>query len=264
MAGKNRPGLFHTKRLYYCRNISLKPVRQSAIAFCGGGTFMSIHTGEARVGYLRSRPARHPQGVPLAFQRIMDRVICLLAAPFAIVVGFVITLLIRLDGGPAFYSQRRVGRGGRSFNCLKFRSMVADADELLKDVLARDPVARAEWENYQKLARDPRVTPIGKLIRATSLDELPQLINVWRGEMSVVGPRPIMTDQIALYGEHFGDYCALRPGITGLWQIAGRNNCTFAERVRLDMEYARTRSVLRDIQIIFLTIPAVLAGEGAR
>lgn len=194
----------------------------------------------------------------------MDRIICLLSAPIALALGLVIAVLIKLDGGSVFYSQRRVGLGGRSFNCLKFRSMVPDADARLQDVLARDPVAWAEWQNYQKLARDPRITPIGKLIRATSLDELPQLINVWRGEMSVVGPRPIMTDQIALYGEHFVDYCALRPGITGLWQIAGRNNCTFAERIRLDMEYARTWSLLRDIQIIFLTIPAVLAGKGAR
>jgi lipopolysaccharide/colanic/teichoic acid biosynthesis glycosyltransferase len=190
--------------------------------------------------------------------------ICLLAAPFAIMVGLLIALFIRLDGGPVVYSQRRIGLGGRLFDCLKFRSMVPDADDRLREVLAHDPAARAEWEHYQKLARDPRITPIGKLIRATSLDELPQLINVWRGEMSIVGPRPIMTDQIALYGEHFGDYCMLRPGITGLWQIGGRNNCTFAERVRLDMEYARTWSVLGDLQIILLTIPAVLAGKGAR
>ncbi|HEX4158035.1 MAG TPA: sugar transferase [Rhizomicrobium sp.] len=194
----------------------------------------------------------------------MDCMICLLAAPFAIAVGLVIAVLIRLDGGPAFYLQRRIGLGGQPFNCLKFRSMILGADERLQEVLAHDPVARAEWEDYQKLAHDPRITPIGKLIRATSLDELPQLINVWRGEMSIVGPRPIMTDQIALYGEHFGDYCALRPGITGLWQVAGRNNCTFAERVQLDMEYARTWSLLRDIQIILLTIPAVLVGKGAR
>jgi lipopolysaccharide/colanic/teichoic acid biosynthesis glycosyltransferase len=194
----------------------------------------------------------------------MDCVICLLAAPFAIAVGLVIALLIKLDGGPAFYSQPRIGRGGQLFHCLKFRSMILDADQRLHDVLARDPLARAEWEHYQKLARDPRITPIGKVIRATSLDELPQLINVWRGEMSIVGPRPIMTDQIALYGEHFDDYCTLRPGITGLWQIGGRNDCTFAERVRLDMEYARTWSILGDIRIILLTIPAVVAGKGAR
>jgi lipopolysaccharide/colanic/teichoic acid biosynthesis glycosyltransferase len=225
---------------------------------------MNMHIGEAPLGYIRARPAPHLRHVFLGAQRVMDCIICLLAAPFAIAMGLVIALLIKLDGGPAFYSQRRIGLGGQAFNCLKFRSMILDADERLQDVLALNPLARAEWDNYQKLARDPRITPIGKLIRATSLDELPQLINVWRGEMSIVGPRPIMTDQIGLYGEYFDDYCALRPGITGLWQIAGRNNCTFAERVRLDMEYARTWSLLRDVQIIILTIPAVLAGKGAR
>ncbi|HEY3637033.1 MAG TPA: sugar transferase [Rhizomicrobium sp.] len=194
----------------------------------------------------------------------MDCAICILAAPFALLIGLIIALFIKADGGAVFYSQRRVGLGGRPFDCLKFRSMVPDADQRLEDLLARDPAARTEWDRYQKLARDPRITAIGKLIRATSLDELPQLINVWRGEMSIVGPRPIMTDQIPLYGEHFHDYCALRPGITGLWQVMGRNNCTFAERVHLDMEYARTWSVARDLQIIVLTIPAVIAGKGAR
>ncbi|HEX3665622.1 MAG TPA: sugar transferase [Rhizomicrobium sp.] len=225
---------------------------------------MTMHVGDAPAACLRTRSAMRPQRESLAAQRFMDCVICLLAVPFAIVVGLFIALLIRLDGGPVFYSQRRVGRGGQSFDCLKFRSMVPDADERLQEVLARDTITRAEWENYQKLANDPRITRIGKLIRATSLDELPQLLNVWRGEMSIVGPRPIMVDQISLYGEHFGDYCTLRPGITGLWQITGRNECTFAERVRLDMEYASNWSVLRDIQIVILTIPAVLAGKGAR
>jgi lipopolysaccharide/colanic/teichoic acid biosynthesis glycosyltransferase len=223
-----------------------------------------MHIGDVPLGYVRSRAALRPQRASLGCQRVMDCVICLLAAPFAIAVGLIIALLIRLDGGPVFYSQRRIGLGGQAFNCLKFRSMVMDADVRLEQVLARDPVARAEWEDYQKLALDPRITPVGKFIRATSLDELPQLINVWRGDMSIVGPRPIMTDQIALYGEHFGDYCSLRPGITGLWQIGGRNNCTFAERVRLDMEYARTWSMLRDVQIIILTIPAVIGRRGAR
>jgi lipopolysaccharide/colanic/teichoic acid biosynthesis glycosyltransferase len=225
---------------------------------------MNMHIGEARLGYLRSRPAPHLRHVSLGYQRIMDCAICVLAAPFAIALGLIIALFIKLDGGPAFYSQRRIGLGGQPFNCLKFRSMVLDADVRLQEVLACNPLARAEWDDYQKLVQDPRITRIGKLIRATSLDELPQLVNVWRGEMSIVGPRPIMTDQIALYGECFNDYCTLRPGITGLWQIAGRNNCTFAERVRLDMEYARTWSVLRDVRIILLTVPAVIAGSGAR
>lgn len=225
---------------------------------------MNMQVGEASLGSLQSGAIARSRHVSLPVQRVLDCIICLVAAPFAVAAGVIIALLIRLDGGPALYSQRRIGLRGRPFDCLKFRSMVPNADERLDDVLALDPAARAEWDSYQKLAEDPRITPIGKLIRATSLDELPQLINVCRGEMSIVGPRPIMTDQIALYGENFQEYCLLRPGITGLWQVAGRNNCTFAERIRFDMEYARTWSVLKDIQIILLTIPAVLARKGAR
>jgi len=200
----------------------------------------------------------------LLAQRFVDCLVCVLAAPFALTIAAAIAFLIRLDGGAAVFSQRRVGLGGRPFNCLKFRSMVPDADEQLETMLARDEAARSEWERYQKLASDPRITPIGKLIRASSLDELPQLLNVWRGEMSIVGPRPILLEQIALYGDSFRAYCTIRPGITGLWQIGGRNNCTFAERVRLDMQYVCTRSVLRDLRIIVLTIPAVFARKGAR
>jgi lipopolysaccharide/colanic/teichoic acid biosynthesis glycosyltransferase len=187
-----------------------------------------------------------------------------LIAPFALAIGAVIAFLVRLDGCPALYSQQRVGLGGRLFHCLKFRSMVPGADERLEKMLACDSTARAEWESYQKLAEDPRITRLGKLIRAFSLDELPQLINVWRGEMSIVGPRPILVEQIARYGDSFPAYCSMRPGITGLWQIGGRNNCTFAERVRYDMHYARTRSVLTDARIIALTIPAVFTRKGAR
>ncbi|MGH9617542.1 MAG: sugar transferase [Acidobacteriaceae bacterium] len=225
---------------------------------------MTMQVGEAWFGHGRNAAFRHPQGVCLSLQRALDCLICVMAAPIILAVGILIAFFIGLDGGPVFYTQRRIGLGGRPFDCFKFRSMVPGAEERLEQVLAFDPVVRAEWDNYQKLTVDPRITPLGRRIRAFSLDELPQLINVWRGEMSIVGPRPILTDQIALYGESFGDYCALRPGITGLWQIAGRNDCTFAERVRLDMEYARAWSLARDLQIIVLTIPAVLARKGAR
>ena len=185
-------------------------------------------------------------------------------APVALPIGAILAFLTRLDGGPAIYAQRRVGLGGRVFNCLKFRSMVHGADGHLEALLASDAAARAQWESYQKLAVDPRITTLGRLIRAFSLDELPQFINVWRGEMSIVGPRPIMADQVRLYGEDFPVYCTMRPGITGLWQIGGRNNCTFAERVSLDMQYARSWSVLKDLRILMLTVPAVFARKGAR
>lgn len=225
---------------------------------------MTIEVGEVGLGYARARAIRKTGPVRLSVQRVLDCLVCLLVAPLALLICAVLAAIIRLDGGPAIYFQRRIGLGGRPFNCLKFRSMVLDADQRLQTVLAQDPAARAEWDRYQKLSVDPRVTRFGRLIRATSLDELPQLMNVWRGEMSIVGPRPIMADQVGLYGESFRTYCLLRPGITGLWQIGGRNECTFAERVRFDMQYARTWSILQDLRIVLLTIPAVFARRGAR
>ena len=196
-------------------------------------------------------------------KRVLDIFVCLLSTPFALLIGLPVALAIKLDGGPIFYAQPRIGLSGSAFTCLKFRSMVFNADERLKHVLATDPAARAQWARYQKLTDDPRITAFGRFIRAFSLDELPQLINVWRGEMSIVGPRPIMVDQIDLYGDQFAVYCMMRPGITGLWQISGRNQRTFAERVRLDTQYARTWSTLYDLVIMIKTLPIVLAGRGA-
>lgn len=225
---------------------------------------MDMHVGEVPLAYARVTVIRGDASASLSAQRFVDCLICILTAPFAVIVGVLISVLIRLDGGPAVYSQLRVGLGGRPFSCLKFRSMVRDADQRLESLLARDAAVREEWGYYQKLGSDPRITWIGRFIRSFSLDELPQLLNVWRGEMSIVGPRPIMADQIALYGEGFRTYCGLRPGITGLWQVEGRSNCTFADRVRLDMQYARSRSMLQDLRIIVLTVPAVFARRGAR
>jgi lipopolysaccharide/colanic/teichoic acid biosynthesis glycosyltransferase len=195
---------------------------------------------------------------------MIDLLVCLLAAPIALLISLPIALFLKLDGGRVLYSQPRVGASGRSFPCLKFRSMVRDADERLQHMLDNDPGAREEWTRYQKLTDDPRVTWVGKLLRAYSLDELPQFINVLRGEMSVVGPRPIMVDQIELYGDQFATYCAVRPGITGLWQVNGRNERTFAERVRLDSEYVKNWSVAGDLKIMLLTLPAVIASRGAK
>jgi lipopolysaccharide/colanic/teichoic acid biosynthesis glycosyltransferase len=142
--------------------------------------------------------------------------------------------------------------------------MVRNADERLRQMLATDPCALDEWNRFQKLTNDPRITGFGKFLRAYSLDELPQFVNVLRGDMSIVGPRPIMIDQIELYGEQFAAYCAMRPGITGPWQVSGRNERTFAERIRFDSEYAKTWSIAGDMKILLLTLPAVLAGRGAK
>lgn len=176
----------------------------------------------------------------------------------------VIAALVKLDGGRAFYAHERVGRGGRLFGCLKFRSMVMDADRRLAALLATDAEARAEWEATRKLKNDPRVTWIGRVLRATSLDELPQLINVLKGEMSLVGPRPVQASELAAYyGAAAQHYMAVRPGITGPWQVSGRSDTSYAQRVALDVAYATQPSILTDVKILLRTPAAVLARRGA-
>ena len=198
-------------------------------------------------------------------KRAFDISVALLAAIFVAPVLFTIAFLIRLqDGQPAIFAHTRYGLNGRAFKCYKLRSMVPDADKRLQELLERDPAARREWEATQKLTHDPRVTPIGKFIRASSIDELPQLMNVIRGDMSLVGPRPITMAERAKYGENFAHYCSVRPGITGLWQISGRSNVSYPERVRMDVTYAQTRTFWGDIWIILKTVPAVAFSVGAR
>ena len=175
-----------------------------------------------------------------------------------------LALIIRRDGGPVFYAHRRVGQGGREFGCLKFRSMVTDSDHRLALLLEGDPAIRQEWEATRKLRNDPRVTRIGRMLRATSLDELPQIINVLRGEMSLVGPRPVLATELAMYyGAAAEHYCSVRPGITGLWQVSGRSNTSYAERVALDVAYATRPSLLQDLRILLRTPMVVLKRRGA-
>jgi lipopolysaccharide/colanic/teichoic acid biosynthesis glycosyltransferase len=173
-------------------------------------------------------------------------------------------LVIKLqDGGPILFGHTRLGYGGRSFKCLKFRSMVVDAEERLQRLLEHDPIARKEWAADQKLRVDPRITPFGVLLRKSSIDELPQLLNVLRGDMSIVGPRPIVQAEISRYGRFYRHYCAVRPGITGLWQVSGRNDVTYRQRVALDSLYARRRSLGLNVWILFKTVPAVLLRKGS-
>jgi Undecaprenyl-phosphate galactose phosphotransferase WbaP len=174
-----------------------------------------------------------------------------------------IAALIRRDGGPVFFAQPRIGRDGRSFGCLKFRTMVMNADEVLRETLARDPRAATEWAVARKLRHDPRITPVGRFLRATSLDELPQLFNVARLDMSLVGPRPIVEREVPRYGDEFTYYCAVRPGLTGLWQVSGRSDTSYARKVHLDAWYVRNWSFWQDIVILLKTIPAVLLRRGA-
>ena len=184
----------------------------------------------------------------------------LVLGPFLVMVAGSIYLT---DGGSPVFAHQRLGKGGRSFGCLKFRTMVVDSQHKLDALLASDPVARAEWERDQKLRNDPRVTRLGRFYRKSSIDELPQLINVLRGEMSIVGPRPIVNAERARYGRHFASYCSVTPGITGIWQICGRNDVSYRRRIACDVLYARSRSLRRNIGIIAMTVPAVLKSEGS-
>jgi Undecaprenyl-phosphate galactose phosphotransferase WbaP len=181
-------------------------------------------------------------------------------SPFFLIVA----LMVRADGGPAFFAHQRVGRGGKLFGCLKFRSMVIDSQARLEALLANDPAARAEWEATRKLKNDPRITRIGRFLRSTSLDELPQLINVLRGEMSLVGPRPVQEAEIdRYYGASAAHYMAVRPGITGLWQVSGRSETSYESRVALDVAYVSRPSMIADLTILLRTPVAVLSRRGA-
>ena len=170
-----------------------------------------------------------------------------------------LAVLVKLSSpGPVFYVQKRVGRGYRNFGCIKFRTMRPDADAVLAQVLERSPEMRAEFDRDFKLRNDPRITPIGRFLRRSSLDELPQFLNVLRGEMSVVGPRPIVNKEIGRYGDYMDEVLAVRPGLTGLWQVSGRNNLSYPKRVRLDLAYARGRSFWIDLAIILRTFGVLL------
>ena len=176
----------------------------------------------------------------------------------------VLAVLISLDGGPAFYSQSRVGRNGRPIRGLKLRTMYGDAEERLERVLASDPDLREHWQRYFKLAKDPRILPrVGSLMRRASLDELPQLFNVLRGDMSIVGPRPVTEEELGRYSDSTNAYYACRPGITGLWQVSGRSATTFQRRVVLDSYYAHHWSMVLDAKIILATVPAVCFSDTA-
>ena len=174
----------------------------------------------------------------------------------------VLAALVALDGANPFFGHKRVGRNGRSFRCWKLRSMVPDAEARLAAHLQANPEAAAEWAASQKLTKDPRVTRVGRFLRKSSLDELPQIWNVLRGEMSLVGPRPVTEEELDRYGLSKQAYLSLPPGITGPWQVAGRNAVTYDDRVELDIEYSRKLSLWNDLALLFKTVPTVLKLTG--
>jgi exopolysaccharide production protein ExoY len=191
---------------------------------------------------------------------ILALVVLIFTLPLTLAIGLAITLR---DGGPAIFAHSRLGYGGRKFRCLKFRTMVVDAEARLQALLATDETARLEWATDQKLRNDPRITSLGAFLRKSSLDELPQVLNVLRGEMSIIGPRPIVDAEIARYGRSYRHYCAVRPGISGLWQVSGRNDVSYQRRVALDRLYAKSKSFGLDVAILVKTVPAVLMRKGS-
>lgn len=192
----------------------------------------------------------------------LDVVLVLLALPLVIPVITILYIATRLDGGPGFFGHMRVGRDGRPFRCWKIRTMVPDAEAALAQYLERHPGAAAQWKREFKLDDDPRITPLGTFLRSTSLDELPQVWNVLRGEMSLVGPRPITPEELAHYRGYEWCYLSVKPGITGVWQVSGRNDVSYAERVQMDVEYLRSRSLMLDLSLIMKTVGAVLKRTG--
>lgn len=197
-------------------------------------------------------------------KRLLDVVLTVLFSPFIAIVIAVAALLVKLeDKGPAFYASPRIGRGGRIFRTWKLRSMMQNGDTVLQDYLAANPTEAERWRIHQKVHKDPRITRIGQILRMTSIDELPQLWNVLIGDMSIVGPRPVLENQIPMYGPDFEWYKQVRPGITGLWQISGRNHLSFADRVMLDKYVVQNWSVWLDLYILGCTANVVLNAEGA-
>ena len=199
---------------------------------------------------------------------ILGRTLDLVVATLAIIllaplIALTAVAIIAEKKGPVLFAHERIGRHGRTFSVLKFRSMAVDGERILRDHLAADEAARAEWDADHKLRHDPRVSALGRFLRSSSVDELPQLFNVLRGDMSIVGPRPIVLAEVPKYGDLFAAYCTVRPGITGIWQVSGRNNITYQRRVEMDALYARRKSVLLDVRLMLATIPAVLTRRGS-
>lgn len=202
-----------------------------------------------------------PETFYLRFNQLIALVLLVLLSPLMLTIA---ALVAQRDGAPILFGHYRVGLGGRLFRCFKFRSMYRESSRMLSELLRTDPVARAEWERDHKLVDDPRITPVGRFLRRTSLDELPQLLNVLRGEMCLVGPRPITVAELTRYGSVRWGYLSVMPGLTGLWQVSGRNNTSYAERVSLDREYIDKRSPWLDLKILLKTVKVVVAREGAR
>ncbi|MBB3003258.1 lipopolysaccharide/colanic/teichoic acid biosynthesis glycosyltransferase [Paraburkholderia tropica] len=216
-------------------------------------------TGQSATGALPI----YGNNVGRSLKRVFDIVVASLLLFLLSPILVVLAVLVRRDGAPAIFGHLRVGYDGTPFRCFKFRSMVPNAEAVLQELLANDTEARIEWDREHKLKNDVRITTVGKFLRRTSLDELPQLLNVLRGDMSLVGPRPIVVAELPRYGRDAEYYLSVKPGMTGLWQVSGRNNTDYPTRVRLDVSYIRNWSFFRDLHILLKTFDVVLHGRGA-
>jgi exopolysaccharide production protein ExoY len=210
-----------------------------------------------------SHHARPARPISCILKRVLDVIGATLLGIVFLPLILAVAALLRRQGGSIIFRHRRIGRNGQAFDCLKFRSMVPDADRVLRELLECHPELKAEWLLHHKLRHDPRITAVGRFLRRTSLDELPQLWNVIQGEMSLVGPRPVVREELLRYGRHLHRYMAAKPGVTGLWQVTGRNDTDYRRRVVLDVYYVRRQSVLLDLYILMKTTLVVLGGSGA-
>lgn len=230
----------------------------------GGEKYMNAETfvyGSQRAISAFNSKTTFGELVLLRLNQAIALVLLFVLSPVLLAIAFFIW---QKDGAPILYGHYRVGLGGKLFRCFKFRSMLLDSERVLADLLRDDPQSRAEWEADQKLRDDPRITPVGRFLRSSSLDELPQLLNVLRGEMLLVGPRPVTVAELTRYGSVRWHYLSVRPGITGLWQVSGRNNTTYEERVALDARYVEGRSLKSDLGILLRTVLVVVLKDGAR
>ncbi len=245
--------LHHVSRVYVLPKISSLPLINSEF-------FSSInHKGMAL--YVKNKLLHEGErSIKGLFDKVLSITLFLLFLPLLVLLYLVVYLSSK---GDPIYKQKRVGKDGRTFHIYKFRTMRTDADRMLEEILENDPVRKAEWEKEFKLKDDPRITRIGKFLRRTSLDELPQLFNVFQGKMSLVGPRPIIEDEVPKYGDYFDYFKAVKPGITGLWQVSGRNDISYDERVRLDVWYVRNWSLELDIMILVKTAAIVMMRKGS-
>lgn len=226
--------------------------QQPSTAFDGSAIIAPAHAGSGKQTRLYGRGAKR------LFDVVGASLIIALISPLLLI----LYVAVRLDGGQGLYGHTRVGRNGQMFRCWKLRTMVVDSDEALRQHLARSPEAAAEWSSARKLTDDPRITRLGQVLRRTSLDELPQLWNVLTGEMSLVGPRPVTLEELDHYGAYKWAYLSATPGMTGLWQVSGRNTVSYQRRVALDVAYVRNTSFAWDLSILMQTVRVVVLGTG--